>query len=154
MSDLSIKLEGFPEKVQRIADVLEEAFPGRMTWVQSQDVTIKVEGYKVPVMPMRASRCKLSKYPGETAPSPAFIAAQPAFAGASGGSFLPDPALLSRAPARSQKSVSVTFGIRQVTVTPVSFSSLRRAKLNCQRKPSRRCRLPGRPRAGGRRASP
>jgi len=45
------------------------------------------------------ARCKMSKYPGETAPSPAFIAAQPAFAGASGGSFLPDPALLSRAPA-------------------------------------------------------
>ena len=77
----------------------------------------------------RIARCKVSKYPGETAPSPAFIAAQPAFAGTSGGSFLPDPALLSRAPARSQKSVSVTFGIRQVTVTPVSFSSLRRAKL-------------------------
>ena len=46
------KLEGFPEDIQRIADVLEDAFPGMMNWGQSQDVTddimIKVDGYKVP----------------------------------------------------------------------------------------------------------
>ncbi len=52
MSELSIRLEGFPEEVLRIADVLEEAFPGLLAWVQSRDVpvdaTIKIEGYKVP----------------------------------------------------------------------------------------------------------
>jgi hypothetical protein len=31
-------------------------------------------------------------------------------------------------PARSKKSVSVAPGIKQVTVTPLSFSSLRSAK--------------------------
>ncbi len=62
MSELSIKLEGFPEKVQRIADALDEAFPGMVAWVQSQDdvaddVTIKIEGYEVPEWadPIRAA---------------------------------------------------------------------------------------------------
>lgn len=61
MSELSIKLEGFPEKVQRIADALEEVFPGMVAWVQSADddadgITIKIEGYEVPRMPMQKLR--------------------------------------------------------------------------------------------------
>ncbi len=60
MSELSIQLEGFPEKVQRIADALEEAFPGMVVWVQSEGVpdgnAVKIEGYEAPSMPMRASR--------------------------------------------------------------------------------------------------
>ena len=52
MSGVSIKLEGFPEDIQRIADVLEEAFPGMMTWVLSEDFadngTIRIEGYEIP----------------------------------------------------------------------------------------------------------
>jgi len=60
MSELSIKLEGFPEKVQRIADVLEEAFPDMFIWVQSQELTdgisIKIDGYEMPAMPTQAPR--------------------------------------------------------------------------------------------------
>ena len=52
MSELSIKLEGFPEKVQRIADALENTFPGMFEWVLSPDakcdVTIQIEGFEVP----------------------------------------------------------------------------------------------------------
>ncbi len=60
MSGLSIKLEGFPEKVQRVADVLEEAFPGIFVWVQSQELTdgimIKIDGYEMPTVPTQAPK--------------------------------------------------------------------------------------------------
>ena len=60
MSDLSIKLEGYPENVQRIADVIDAAFPGLLVWVQSAEpsgnITIKIEGYEIPKMPVHASR--------------------------------------------------------------------------------------------------
>lgn len=60
LSDLSIKLEELPEKVQQIADVIDEAFPGLIVWVQATDgigdVTIKIEGYERPSMPMSTRR--------------------------------------------------------------------------------------------------
>lgn len=60
MSDLSIKLQGYPENVQRIADVIDAAFPGLLVWVQSAEpagnITIKIEGYEIPKMPAHASR--------------------------------------------------------------------------------------------------
>ena len=60
MSDLSIKLEDYPENVQQIADVIDAAFPGLLVWVQSAEpivgITIKIEGYKVPRMPTSVSR--------------------------------------------------------------------------------------------------
>ena len=60
MCGLSIKLEGFPEQVQRIADVLDEAFPGMMVWVQADDdtdgIAVKIEGFENPVMPMQVPR--------------------------------------------------------------------------------------------------
>ena len=55
MHELVIKLEGFPETVQHIADVIDDAFPGKFAWIQAVDyaeiLTIKVEGYEVPCMP-------------------------------------------------------------------------------------------------------
>ncbi len=66
MSELSIILEGLPEKVQRIADAIEDAFPDLVAWVQSDDetgdITIKIEGYEVPRMPVLAittDRCMI-----------------------------------------------------------------------------------------------
>ena len=60
MSELSIKLEGYPEKVQRVADAIDAAFPDLMAWVScSEDtdsISIKIEGYELPVMPMQAPR--------------------------------------------------------------------------------------------------
>jgi len=58
MSDLSIKLEGYPEKVQRIADVLEKSFPGMLIWVLSEDTTdgirIAIEGFELPTQAKQA----------------------------------------------------------------------------------------------------
>lgn len=54
MHELVIKLEGFPETVQHIADVIDDAFPSRIAWIQAADagtLTIKVEGYEMPSMP-------------------------------------------------------------------------------------------------------
>ena len=58
MSQLSIKLEGYPEKVQRIADALDDAFPGTVAWSLSEDLTngttIKIEGLERPLRPAQA----------------------------------------------------------------------------------------------------
>ena len=60
MPELSIKLEGYPEKVQRVADAIDAAFPDLMAWISCPEdtdgVSIKIEGYELPVMPMRAPR--------------------------------------------------------------------------------------------------
>ena len=60
MSDLAITLQGYPEKVQQLADALEDAFPGLIIWVQSLDETdgavIKIEGFEHPAMPLRLPR--------------------------------------------------------------------------------------------------
>ena len=48
-------------------------------------------------------------------------------------SFLAVPTLVSIMSARSKNSVSVAPGIRQLTVTPLSFSSWRIAKLMLSR---------------------
>ncbi len=60
MSKLSIKLEGYPEKVQRIADALEDTFPGLICWVQTfdrcKDVTIAIEGYENPSITLQTLR--------------------------------------------------------------------------------------------------
>lgn len=51
MSNLAIKIEGLPERVQGMADAIEAAFPGRMVWVQSTETsrrdTIKIEGIEL-----------------------------------------------------------------------------------------------------------
>lgn len=52
MSKLIIKVEGFPEMVQRVADVLDAAFPGVVAWTRSEgnesdeieEFVIKIEG--------------------------------------------------------------------------------------------------------------
>ena len=60
LSNLSIKLEGYPEKVQQIANVIDEALPGLIVWAQAADYggvfTIKIEGYEVPSMPVPIGR--------------------------------------------------------------------------------------------------
>ena len=60
MSEFSVKLHGYPEKVQLIADALEEAFPGTFAWTQSEDeadgIAIKIDGYEIPSKPLRRSR--------------------------------------------------------------------------------------------------
>jgi len=58
MSGLCIKLEGYPEEVQRVADALEKSFPGMLVWVLSDDTTdgirIAVEGFELPTQAKRA----------------------------------------------------------------------------------------------------
>ena len=58
MSQLSIRLEGYPEKVQLIADALDDAFPGMVAWDVSEDltdgITVKIEGLEKPVLPVQA----------------------------------------------------------------------------------------------------
>ena len=60
MSELFIVLEGLTEQVQQLADVIEEAFPGSIIWVQSEDETadiaIKIQGDEVPGRPLRKSQ--------------------------------------------------------------------------------------------------
>ena len=60
MPDLSIKLEGYPEKVQRVADAIDAAFPDLMAWISCPEdtdgISIRIEGYELPVMPMREPR--------------------------------------------------------------------------------------------------
>ncbi len=55
MCELSIKLEGFPEKIQRIADAIEDAFPGLIAWTPSDEVaetaTIRIEGVETAATP-------------------------------------------------------------------------------------------------------
>ena len=62
MSQLSIRLEGYPEKVQRIADTLDDAFPDMLAWEPSEDTTegatIKIEGLEKPLMPVQALQTK------------------------------------------------------------------------------------------------
>lgn len=62
MSELCIKVEGYPEKAQRIADAIDEALPGMLAWALSQDstddVVTKLEGYEVPSMPRRMSQLR------------------------------------------------------------------------------------------------
>ncbi len=45
---MHIVLEGFPERVQETADVLDRAFPGLMTWQRfaepGRDQTVRLEG--------------------------------------------------------------------------------------------------------------
>ena len=67
--------------------------------------------------------CSLFFQPVTTSPSPFIIASKPVLATSAGSSFLRWPTLVSSMSARSKNSVSVAPGIRQVTVTPVSFSS-------------------------------
>lgn len=54
MHELVIKIEGFPETVQHIADVIDDAFPGKFVWTQAEDysgiVIIRIEGYVMPSM--------------------------------------------------------------------------------------------------------
>jgi hypothetical protein len=58
MSDLSIRIEGLPETVQRIADALDEAFPGQIAWTQTADygkeITIAIEGFEMPSKPIQS----------------------------------------------------------------------------------------------------
>lgn len=60
MSGLYIQLEGYPEKIQLIADALEEAFPGLIDWVSSGhntgSTTIKIEGYEIPFTSFQTQR--------------------------------------------------------------------------------------------------
>ena len=60
MAELSIKLEGYPEKVQRVADAIDAAFPDLMVWTSCPEdtdgISIGIQGYELPVMPMRAPR--------------------------------------------------------------------------------------------------
>ena len=60
MSLLAIRLEGYPEKVQRIADAVDDAFPGMVAWDQSENLpdgaTIRIEGIERPAMPVHAPR--------------------------------------------------------------------------------------------------
>ena len=60
MPELSIKLEGYPEKVQRIADTIDAAFPDLLAWIlcpeDTDGISIKIQGYELPVMPMQAPR--------------------------------------------------------------------------------------------------
>src|SRR5688572_29762716 len=72
--------------------------------------------------------------PVTTSPSPFIMASKPVFATSAGSSFFDCATLVSMRSARSKKSVSVAPGIRQVTVTPVSLSSLRSAKEKRSRK--------------------
>lgn len=55
MYESVIKLEGLPENVQHIADIIDEALPGKFVWVQSGDnlsiITIRIEGFEMPSMP-------------------------------------------------------------------------------------------------------
>ena len=68
--------------------------------------------------------------PETTSPSPSLIALKPTLATSAGSSFLPVPTFVSSMPARAKKSVSVAPGISTLTVTPLSFSSLRSANEN------------------------
>ena len=56
MTGLLITVEGFPEKVQRVADAIEDAFPGTFAWVSSLDcrgaTVIKIEGREYPLTPL------------------------------------------------------------------------------------------------------
>lgn len=72
--------------------------------------------------------CSLLCQPATTSPSPLIIALKPTSATIAGSSFFAWPTLVSCIPAVSKKSVSVAPGIKQVTVTPVPFSSWRNAK--------------------------
>jgi hypothetical protein len=57
MSELSIKIEGYPERVQRIADAIENIYPDMLVWVMSDEetgaTTVKIEGYEMPSMPIQ-----------------------------------------------------------------------------------------------------
>ena len=68
--------------------------------------------------------------PATTFSLPAISASKPCFATTAGSSFLLAPTLVSSISARWKKFVSVGPGISDVTVTPVSFSSLRSASAN------------------------
>jgi len=60
MPELAIKLEGYPEKVQRVADAIDAAFPDLMAWISCPEdtdgISIRIEGYELPIMPVQASR--------------------------------------------------------------------------------------------------
>ena len=62
-----------------------------------------------------------------TRSSPFMSASKPSRATSAGSSFSPAPTFVSRMSARSKNSVSVGPGMSDVTVTPVSSSSLRSA---------------------------
>lgn len=68
-----------------------------------------------------------------TWPSPLIVALSAAAAMLKAVSFLLVPILVSIMSARSKNSVSVAPGIRQVTLTPLFFSSWRRANENDSR---------------------
>ena len=63
--------------------------------------------------------------PATTWSSPSIRAAKPCAATCAGSSLSAAPTLVSSMSARSKKLVSVGPGIKEVTVTPVSLSSLR-----------------------------
>jgi hypothetical protein len=73
-------------------------------------------------------------HPATTSPSPFIIASKPVLATSAGSSFFMVPTLVSIMSARSKNSVSVAPGMRQVTVMPVSFNSLRSANEKESRK--------------------
>ena len=73
-----------------------------------------------------AAACNLFlNEPAMTWSLPAISASKPSFATSAGSSFSLTPSLVSSAPARWKKFVSVAPGINAVTVTPVSFNSSR-----------------------------
>lgn len=72
--------------------------------------------------------------PLTTSASPVISAAKPIRATSAGSSYLAWPTLVSSMPARRKNSVAVAPGIRQVTVTPLSFSSSRSAAAKLSRK--------------------
>ena len=74
--------------------------------------------------------CNLFFQPLTMSPSPRIIAAKPIFATSTGSSLSCRPIFVSSISARSKNSVSVAPGIRDVTVIPISFNSLRNAKEN------------------------
>jgi hypothetical protein len=77
-----------------------------------------------------AMTCSLFLSPATTSASPFIMARKPTVATSAGSIFSSVPTLVSHMLARTKNSVSVAPGIRQVTVTPVSLSSLRSAAAN------------------------
>ncbi|MDT7953574.1 MAG: hypothetical protein RQ966_18905 [Acetobacteraceae bacterium] len=64
MSELSITLEGLPEKVQLVADTIDTALPGMMAWDLPDDsprgITVRIEGLEVTPRAITANRSVIS----------------------------------------------------------------------------------------------
>lgn len=75
MSNLTIKIEGLPERVQRLADAIEQALPGKMIWVQSAETTrhdtIKIEGIELELITRVPSQARTEAPKAPSSPQPA-----------------------------------------------------------------------------------